>query len=62
MPEGKQKGTQDKSFFSLMRSHLSFLFWLRNKLTPYNEIYVGTHSIISVKGDRTTELYVAVFA
>lgn len=51
MPEGKQKGTQDKSFFSLMRSHLSFLFWLGNKLTPYNEIYVGTHCIIAVKGD-----------
>lgn len=57
MPEGKQKGTQDESFFSLMRSHLSFLFWLRNKLTPYNEIYVGTHSIISVKGDIEQQNY-----
>lgn len=52
MPEGKQKDTQDKLvFFPLIRSHLSFLFWLNNKLTPCNEIYVGADSFMSVRGD-----------
>lgn len=47
-----------------MRSHLPFLFWLKYKLTCYDEIYVGTHSVMSDRGDielfLTTELFVAV--
>lgn len=38
-------------FYTLMESHLSFLFGFYHKLTPCNDVYVGSHFMVRVRDD-----------